>query len=164
MSTKAKTCPPDVPLDPPKQYRAPLGEIVLRWSRLEYQLGVIARVAVKLSKADQRRLFLSLRTEQLYRALVVVSAVMPLRVLAPEVRQLALDAQKLNTLRDNYVHSIYGSCLGSPNDPKRFRLKNRRGGEEMIPEPVSVQELSGFSDQLNDLLQRAQDLTVKIKG
>lgn len=115
---------PHSEIDPPKEYSAPVGEIVLRWTRLEYQLGVIIRVIAKLGKADQRQLILNQRAQSLCRILrVLVPGIVSPDKIATELTEFAMEVEKKCDRRDTYVHSIYGHWLDEPAKPIRFRMK-----------------------------------------
>lgn len=86
---------PHSEIDPPKEYSAPVGEIVLRWTRLEYQLGVIIRVIAKLGKADQRQLILNQRAQSLCRILrVLVPGIVSPDKIATELTEFAMEVEK----------------------------------------------------------------------
>jgi hypothetical protein len=51
---------PETPIDPPPEYFAAVGEVAVRWSRFEYQLGVLVRAGFKLGKDEQRTLIVGM--------------------------------------------------------------------------------------------------------
>lgn len=150
---------PHANTDPPKEYCAPMGDVVLRWSRLEYQLGVINRVISKLGKVDQRRLVINQRTANLCRMLRVLAPGVPSVQLSAELLQFADDVEKGCGKRDDYVHSIYGHWLDDPGTPMKFRL---RSGMPALP--VSTQEIESFVSEVKGLQVRAQELTTQLKA
>ena len=154
---------PRVNLDPPEEYRESIGEMVMRLSRLDYQLGVIARVASNLSKADQRRLFFKLRGDRLCDALELLAVSIKSKTLAAEVRELARNSARLNERRNDFVHSVYGDLENAPGVMMRFRLATPKQGQDIVAAPASAAEMQQFIEEISDAQNRAEELTRKVK-
>jgi len=151
-----------IDIDPPGDFCDCLGEIVLRWTRLEFQLGVIIRVITKNSKAKQRELLYNKRTTELCQILHVVSGIVGDAPLVGELSTFMDAVDKLNDRRNGYVHSLYGHWSGDRDAPVRFRMKKTTGAEP-LHDKASVAELMSFAAEVRALQVTAQDLTTRLK-
>jgi len=157
---------PKIDLDPPQYYAQVTGEIALRWTRLEYQLGVLVRVITRLRKAEQRSMLDGQHAKSHCRLLKVLAVAMvhdrdP--AAAEEVRQLAVDAEKGADRRDDFVHSMYGVWVHATSEPLRFRLRSAKNGI-MSHEPASLDDLRTFAKHVCELQDQAQTLTERMKA
>ncbi len=154
---------PQSPLDPPAEYFEPMGTIVLRWSRLEYQLSVVLRLLVRASKKKQYQGLLSKRTRDLCALLTMVSPTMTDTGTAARLVALAKEVRKREKARDDFVHSVYGNWNDVPTAPTRFRLLNNELGL-IQGYPVSSGDMQTFADVVRKLQEEAQAITTTIKS
>lgn len=156
---------PNAPLDPPTEYREALGAIVQRYTRLEYQLGVLVRLAAKYTKPEQTKKLLSMRAERLHNTVAIACRMVADRVIANDLEALLREVIGSEKSRDDYVHSIYGWWDDDVSKtPMRFRLQNHKQSQvDWDAHPVSPAELSRFADRIQGLIDRAQALTRRMK-
>jgi hypothetical protein len=156
---------PDIPIDPPKEYFASVGEVAIRWSRLEYQMSVLARVGFKLGKDEQRSLIIGMDMTTLTGVLrAVAQGWVKDRPFAQELTALADDIAKLRNRRGDFVHGLYGYWLGTTKPWQLFKLKSPKQRGNIASEEISPEAISRFAAELRALQFRAQDLTTRLKA
>lgn len=162
MSTKRL---PEIPVDPPKEYFLAVGEVAIRWSRLEYQMSVLARVGFNLGKDEQRSLIIGMDMTTLTGVLrAVAKGWIKDKVLAQDLTTLADDIAKLRNRRGDLVHGLYGHWLAKPKSWQLFKLKSPKQRGNISTEEISPEIIARFGAQLRDLQVRAQDLTRRLKA
>ena len=153
---------PKVPHDPPKKYIPIVGEIVMRWSRLEYQFGVLVRLLVDTTKQRQQAALLSKRAQDLCALLLLIAPKFASsRDLAEKICELARKVRSAEGWRNKYVHSVYGNWSDEPGVEIRFHLKSDEAGIQGYP--ISTAELQVFAEKVKDQESRAQQLTTQEK-
>lgn len=156
---------PDIPIDPPKEYYSAVGEVAIRWSRLEYQMSVLARVAFKLGKDEQRSLIIGMDMTTLTGVLrAAAKGWVQDRALACALSTLADDIAKLRNRRGDLVHGLYGHWLGNPRQWQLFKLKSPKQRGNIATEEISPEVIERFAAKLRELQVRAQDLTGRLKS
>jgi hypothetical protein len=156
---------PEIPIDPPKEYFSAVGEVAIRWSRLEYQMSVLARVGFKLGKDEQRSLIIGMDMTTLTGVLrAVAKGWVQDRVLARDLTALADDIAELRNRRGDLVHGLYGYWLGKPKPWQLFKLKSPKQRGNIASEEISPEIISNFGAELRALQVRAQDLTKRLKA
>lgn len=162
MSTKHL---PEIPLDPPAEYFAAVGEVAVRWSRLEYQLGVLARVGFKLGKDEQRSLIIGMDMTVLASVLkAVAQGWVADKTIARKLVMFSTDIAALRNKRGEFVHGLFGHWLGKPQQWYMFKLKSPKQRGNINADPVSPTDIVAFAAELRKLQVRAQDLTTELKG
>ena len=155
---------PEIPIDPPPGYFAAVGEVAVRWSRLEYQLGVLVRVGFNLGKDEQRTLIVGMDMTVLTAILrAVAQGWIANRKIARDIEKFADELAELRGKRGDYVHGLYGYWLGKPDKWFMFRLKTRQRGN-INADPVSPTDILAFGQKLRGLQLRAQQLTRELKA
>ena len=156
---------PEIPIDPPKEYFSAVGEVAIRWSRLEYQMSVLARVGFKLGKDEQRSLIIGMDMTTLTGVLrAVAQGWVKDRALARDLSALANDIGELRNRRGQFVHGLYGHWLGEPTPWQLFKLKSPKQRGNIASEEVSPDIIRSFGAELRKLQVRAQDLTRRLKA
>jgi hypothetical protein len=156
---------PEIPIDPPKDYFSAVGEVAIRWSRLEYQMSVLARVGFKLGKDEQRSLIIGMDMTTLTGVLrAVAQGWVKDRTLAQALAALADDTARLRNRRGDLVHGLYGHWLGSTKPWQLFKLKSPKQRGNMASEEISPEAIRRFAAELRTLQVRAQDLTTRLKA
>lgn len=156
---------PEIPLDTPRDYFAAIGEVAVRWSRLEYQAGVLARVGFKLGKDEQRSLIFGMDMKVLRSVLrAVAQGWISDRELARDIRGFADKAASLRGKRGDFVHGLYGYWSGKPERWFRFKLKPPEQRGNFNAQPISPTDIAAFAKQLRELQLRAQELTTRLKA
>lgn len=164
FATKRAPRLPEIDIDPAIEYREPIGEIVMRWTRVEYQLGVLIRVIRQQSKAQQREELYNQRTSALCRMArdEVAKVGSRDRQVADDLVQFVRRAKKYGKRRDGYVHSLYGNWAGDRAKLLRFRMKQTTNAE-VLHDGASTAELAAFAADIRTLQIEAQALTTRLK-
>ena len=156
---------PEIPIDPPKEYFSAVGEVAIRWSRLEYQMSVLARVGFKLGKDEQRSLIIGMDMKTLTGVLCAVAqGWVKDKALARDLTKLSGDIRDLRDRRGELVHGLYGYWLGSPKTWKLFKLKSPKQRGNIASEDISPEAIAKFGSELRSIQIRAQDLTTRLKA
>lgn len=156
---------PEIPIDPPNEYFSAVGEVALRWSRLEYQMSVLCRVGFRLGKDEQRSLIIGMDMTTLTGVLrAVARGWVNDRPLARDLGVLADDIANLRDRRGVLVHGLYGYWAGSPKTWKLFKLKSPKQRGNIASEDISPGAIAEFAAELRALQIRAQDLTTRLKA
>jgi hypothetical protein len=156
---------PAADVDPPKELFAAVGEIVLRWSRLEYQLGVLVRVVVSATKQKQYRELSRKRTRELCALLDLLapSLVADAKV-ASRLLSFARSVESAEKIRNDYVHSIYGEWTDKLRVPMRFRLATADKDGNLKASGYDVKQIDSFAVDVAELQDEAQAVTEVLKG
>jgi hypothetical protein len=156
---------PEIPIDPPREYFAAVGEVAVRWSRLEYQLGVLARVGFKLGKDEQRTLIIGMDMNVLTSVLrAVAQGWISDKNLAKDLRTFADDIAGLRSKRGDFVHGLYGYWAGKPQQWLMFKLKSPKQRGNINADAISHADIAAFAAKLRELQVRAQELTTALKA
>jgi hypothetical protein len=155
---------PEIPIDPPPEYFAAVGEVAVRWSRLEYQLGVLVRAGFKLGKDEQRTLIVGMDMTVLTAVLrAVAQGWISDKKVARDIKEFAAELADVRGKRGDYVHGLYGYWQGKPDKWFMFKLKLRQRGN-INADPISPADISAFAAKLRGLQMRAQELTRALKA
>lgn len=155
---------PEIPIDPPAEYFMAVGEVAVRWSRLEYQLGVLVRVGFKLGKDEQRTLIAGMDMSVLTAVLrAVAQGWISDKKVAKQIEEFTDELADLRGKRGEYVHGLYGYWLGKPDKWFMFKLKSRQRGN-INADPISPADITKFAQELRRLQLRAQELTRALKA
>ena len=156
---------PNIPIDLPEQYFHAVGEVAIRWSRLEYQLGVLARVGFKLGKDEQRTLITGMDVTVLSSVLrAMAQGWISQKTLARDIEKFADDVAGLRNKRGEFVHGLYGHWLGEPKRWFMFKLKSPKQRGNINAESISPSDIAAFATKLRILQIRAQELTTELKA
>ncbi len=156
---------PEIPIDPPPGYFTAVGEVAVRWSRLEYQLGVLARVGFKLGKDEQRTLIIGMDMTVLTSVLrAVAQGWISDKKVARDIKKFADDLGALRGKRGEFVHGLYGYWVGKPEQWLMFNLKSPKQRGNINADAISPADILAFAGKLRDLQIRAQELTRALKA
>ena len=156
---------PEIPIDPPSEYFAAVGEVAVRWSGLECQLGVLARVGFKLGKDEQRTLISGMDMTVLTNVLRAVSqGWISDKKVARDIKKFVDDLADLRVKRGEYVPGLYGYWVGKPEQWLMFKLKSPKQRGNINADPISPAAILAFAAKLRDLQLRAQELTRGLKA
>lgn len=156
---------PEIPIDPPTEYFAAVGEVAVRWSRLEYQLGVLARVGFKLGKDEQRTLILGMDMTVLTSVLrAVAQGWISDKKIARDIKKFVDDLADLRGRRGEFVHELYGYLVEKPEQWLMFKLKSPKQRGNINTDPISPTTILAFAAKLRSLQLRAQELTKALKA
>lgn len=151
----------------PSELYAGIGEIVARWGYLQFQLGVIVRVSLELTKDVGRVVTARMEVWQLCEALKTVSKTdrwIKDADLRETIRKFAGDVLNAAEIRNEYAHGVFGCTAEEPRQFGRFLFKEPQhkvtpGFEVMTPETLKAR-----ADEARALWDRAQAITRKLKG
>lgn len=152
-------------VDLPADYCACIGEIASRWNWLEHQLGVLIREGFDLDKQEGRALVNGMPLKAKTRILRVLALKWITNLaLRDELRQFAADCQKQNDPRDEHVHGLWVHPATEPATVGLMVKKPGDGGGNPEFKPVPLGELRRIAAELKALQERAQKLTIRMKG
>lgn len=153
----------------PQEIFAGIGEIIVRWSYIEFQLGVLIREGFNISRATGRALTTGMDIKVLcgvIRTLIAADEWIKDETLRAELAVLVRDVEDKKIDRHDYAHGVFGFTREA-NGPLvfgRYLLKEKR--HRIKPDVVQVtpESLKIIAEEARDLGIRAQDLTVKLKS
>lgn len=152
-------------VDLPADYCGCIGEIASRWNWLEHQLGVLIREGFDLDKQEGRVLVtgMPLKVKTQILRVLALKWVTDL-ALRDELRRFAADCQKQSDPRSEFVHGLW--VHPAVNAAQVGIMATRPGDSSQRAEfkPVPLGELQKIAADLKALQERAQKLTIRMKG
>ncbi len=150
----------------PPEYYAAIGEICARWSWLEFQLGVIVRETLRLSKPAGFAVTggMSMRSvSTVLKALSIGDLPKGHPELRKEIGALGKKLYDIGDLRNEYVHSLWGYEDQANTQLGIFKATRPedRIERKWIHKPIAA--LEADVKTLSELQQRAQVVTTKLK-
>jgi hypothetical protein len=146
-----------------------IGKIVSRWGYLQYQLGVIIRVAMGLKDDKARVLTGGMEVGVLLGVLRTIAhksndQYIKNPKMREAIRDFLDDVQKGSEHRNDYAHGVFGY---TDETPTRFsRLLWKSGHHRIKPqwEPITAEHLETLATEARTLWVRAQVITKQLKG
>ena len=144
-----------------------IGDIITRWGYLQFQLGVIIRVALRLKKATGRVLTIGMEVGVLCGVLRTISKTdrwIKDKATRDQIKMLAKDIQIAVENRNNYAHGVFG--VDTDKSPQRFsRLLVKQAEHRVSPkwEVITPDSLKEIALEARGLWVRAQELTDELK-
>jgi hypothetical protein len=163
MSEKWTTYPRTID----KEYYEAIGEICQRWAWLEFQLGVIARETLKISKPAGFSVTGGMSMRSICGVLIALSlAGLPKN--RPDIvdatNKLANKLIKIGDMRNEYAHGLW--CYEKESNPalgiRKLSNAKDRPVFKWIKKPIK--SLRNDARILHDLQIRAQEITDALKG
>lgn len=153
----------------PQELLAGIGEIVVRWSYIDFQLGVLLREGFNISRKTANALIVGMEIKVLcgvIRTLTLSDEWIKDKALREDIAALGRAVEKKKINRHNYAHGVFSFAMG-PNDQlvfARYLLNDK--GHRINPrsEKITWESLKELAEEARDLGIRAQDLTVKLKS
>ena len=144
-----------------------IGEVVACWSYVEFQLSVLIREALNISRTAGLVLMADMRIHPLCEAARAI-ANDPKCNGDAQIRADILDLAKAidgrAQSRHDYAHGVFGFLMQEgANSLSRYITKKPHERIEPRREPVTVKNLKTIADEAYNLGVRAQDLTVRVK-
>lgn len=153
--------------DLPTDILAGIGKIIAWWGYLQFQLGVIIRVATKLSRDTGNVLTIGPDLSALCRIINTLADSdhwIKDENIRKDLSKLAKDVRDKSTKRNDYAHGVFGF---SDNDQKVLvRHLFKKPQHKITPgtEKLTQHDLQIVIDEARDLWIRAQDLTHRLKA
>jgi hypothetical protein len=150
----------------PVEIKTGIGELIVQWSYVAFQLGVVVRVGFGLRPDVGFALLSTVDLQPLCGALRTLASGpwVPDGPLKAEIEKLATDVQKKKDRRNDFAHGVYGMVEAKDGSPLFVRFRFRDGIKGKLPyEPVTLVLLRELADEAYDFGRRAQDLTVALK-
>lgn len=152
-------------VDLPADYCACVGEIAARWNWLEHQLGVLIREGFDLDKQEGRVLVNGMPLKAKTRILRVLALKWITDLaLRDELRKFSADSEKQSDPRNEYVQGLW---VRPATDPAKLGLMVRKPGDNSGHsefKPVPLGDMQKIAADLKALQERAQKLTIRMKG
>jgi|GEM_PF-4579971 len=153
--------------DLPGEILSGIGEIIARWGYLEFQLGVIVREIAELPKDTGRVLTIGPGLSSLCGMLRTFASSdnwIADESLRSKINKLVKDVQDKVPHRNNYAHGVFG--FKKEGDEKVFVRHLMRGPSHSVAPDVEVVtqgNLKDLAQEAQDLWERAQEITTKLK-
>lgn len=144
-----------------------VGDIIVRWSRLEWQLGNLLVVILGIPKDAGRVLTIGMEIGAIIGCLKTVTHNnhwIKSQTLRIEIRQLAKDVRSETEKRHAYAHAVFGIDLAGTNGYARYLFKEPP--HRILPEsePLDLVEMRAIAQGAQAFIHRATDLTVRLKA
>jgi hypothetical protein len=155
----ADTLPPDL--------LAAIGEIVVRWGRVEWQFSNLLALAFDLPKDTGRALLIGAEINVLCataRTLTLTNRWIKDDGLRTEVAGLSEDIRKKSKSRNNHAHGVFGFDIEEPNSFARYLFKEPHHRIAPGAEKLHLPELQKLATEAKGLVDRTVDLTVRLKA
>lgn len=144
-----------------------IGRIISRWGYLQFQLGVIIRVALGIKKDVGRVLTVGMEVGDLCKVLKMLAKTdhwIKDQSLRETIRKLANDVLQAAEHRNNYAHGVFGYTDETPPRFARLLLnlaEHRANPEWDVITPDGLEEIAADA---RNLWMRAQAITDRLKG
>lgn len=144
-----------------------IGQLIAAWGYLQFQLGVIIRVALKLKKDTGRVLTVGMEINVLCGVLRTISKTdhwIKHAGMREAIKKLVKDVQNAVENRNNYAHGVFGY---TNETPRRFaRLLMKLAQHRVNPEwdVITPDGLAELAIEAENLVVRAQLITIQLKG
>ena len=147
-----------------------IGDVIVRWSRLEWQLANLVVVILGIPKDAGRVLTGGMEINVILAALRTVTHDthwIKDAALVKKIRKLASDVRDDTENRHNYAHGIFAydfDALAGDGTMTFFRYLMKSAPHRISPDtvPVDVTEIQAVADAARDYAERAMDLTVHV--
>lgn len=159
--------PPYVADTLPPNLLAGIGDIIVRWGRLQWQLANLVVVAFDIPKNTGLALTSGMDVGALCNAIRTLTwnnQWIDDDVLRKEISCLAGDVVNKAQVRNRYAHGVFGFDMDEPNSFSRYNFKAAKDNIFPSPEPLALEHLKTHAFEAQELVDRTVDLTVRLKG
>ena len=153
----------------PVEFQQKTGELINRWAYIEYQLKVIIRVSLGITRAVQNLLLHNRDLRQLCELVKQISEAgtmwVPDADLRDEILKLADDVAKGSSVRNDYAHGVFAIPEKGTQAGKFSRYLYQKIEHKLHPnwQPLQAGDLDPMIKKAIRLGARAQNATVKLK-
>lgn len=152
----------------PVEVQTLIGELVTRWSYIDFQLKVIVREGFNISHAAALTMLHGKDAVSLWPIINTLTETdhwIRNEYLKSEIRDVAEQAKKKSVNRNDYAHGVFGFRHKAPNRGPLCRYLHRESHHKVQPEfvPISVADLKPLTEQARDIGILAQNATVHLK-
>lgn len=153
----------------PEKIRAKVGELINRWAYVEYQLKVIIRVSLGLTRASQNLLLHGRDLRSLCELVRQIAEAGDLWVrdasLREELDTVSTAIAKGSAVRNDYAHGVFAVPRKGGHAGKFSRLLYQQLEHKINPgwQPTTVKDLEPLVRKAKRLGVRAQNATVLLK-
>ena len=151
----------------PQNLLAALGDIVVRWGRLEWQFSNLLAMAFELPKDTDRALLIGAELNVLCataRTLALTDRWIKDERLRSELSALAEEIRKKSKNRNNHAHGVFGFDMEEPNSFARYQFKEPPHRISPSSEKLRLPQLQKLASEAQGLVDRTVDLTVRLKA
>jgi hypothetical protein len=151
----------------PKDLLAAVGEVIVRWGRLEYQVHRLLCVGFEVPNEAGRALTIGMSISSACATLRTLAAVdhwITDKKIRARIKDLQRDIQGEAERRHELAHGVFGFDLDTPNDFARYTF--RLPAHKVVPDsiPVDLNDLHELAETARALVERTIDLTVSVKA
>ncbi len=153
----------------PEPIRTKIGELINRWAFIEYQLKVIIRVSLGITRATQNLLLHARDLRNLCELIEQIAGAGDLWVpdasLREEMVSLANTIAKGSSARNDYAHGIFAIPRKGAHSGKFSRLLYQKLEHKLNPDwqRINIKDFEPLIKKAQQLGVRAQNVTVKLK-
>ena len=162
-----KKTPPRFAADTlPPEYLTVIGEIVVRWGRLQYQLSTLVAVCFDTSVATGRAFTQRMEVSVLCGLLKTVTANshwLQDAALRSEICLLGKEVNESRDNRNNFAHALFAFELENPNVFSRYIFKEPEHKFSPVAHEVKIDELQSIATQAQGFVARTADLTHRVQ-
>ena len=153
----------------PDEIRTKIGELINRWAYIEYQLKVIIRVSLGLTRASQNLLLHGRDIRNLCELVGQIAQAGDLWVpdahLRGELEKLSIAVSKGSAIRNDYAHGVFAIPRKGDHAGKFSRLLYQKLEHKLKPDwqRTNVKDLEPLVKKAKRLGVQAQNATVLLK-
>ena len=151
----------------PSEFLEAIGEIIVRWGRLQWQLSNLLIVGFDIPKDTGRALTIGMEIGVLcgtVRTLTFNDTWINDKELRGHIQCLADDIRAKSCDRNNYAHGVFGFDIDEPNSFARYLFSAKEHRISPSSEKVTLEQLKKHASEAKGLVDRTVDLTVKLKA
>jgi hypothetical protein len=153
----------------PEEIKTMIGELVNRWAYIEYQLKVIIRVSLRLTRASQNLLLHGRDLRNLCELVDQIAKAgdlwVPDPTLRDELEKLSVAIAQGSQVRNEYAHGVFAVPKKGRNTGKFSRLLYQKLEHKIEPDwhAVYIKDFEPLIKKAKRLGVRAQNATVLLK-
>lgn len=151
----------------PRPILADIGDVIVRWGTIEYQLHRLLCACYSLSNETGRALTVGMDIGVscgLLRTAAKSSHWISDKSVREELKALAETVGKEKDRRHDLAHGFFGFDMDSPNSFARYRIRSADERVTPVAEPVDRKQLKQWSDTAREIGDSILDLTVRVKA
>lgn len=151
----------------PPNFLRVVGEMIVRWSRLQWQLSNLVAVGFNIPKDTSRAFTVRMSTGNICNLVLILTENdrwIKDDTLREEIKCLSKEIMNKVENRNNFAHGAFFFDLDTPNEFYRMVTNSKKNTITPSYEKIDVSQLKQLALEARSLVQRTADLTVKLKA
>ncbi len=151
----------------PKEYLEAIGDLVVRWGRLQWQLANLIAIGFDIPKETGRAFTNSMGIKSLcdvLLALVHTDRWIKDHKMRNNITALSKDIIDKTAHRNNFAHGAFIFDLDSPDDFHRILSNKKKDVFPLSTEKITLDQLKQLTEEVRTLVTQTADLTVALKA